>query len=126
MELRQWSDKISFTFSTKWTCKVNDSEAAPMSTSHLEPHSDKCCNNRRPIQACVSTGQGLPLSKGRKQVILQSMQHTNTHRLMPHNACILHALHFILQDMFTQKGLEEDDCTPNNPCLHCAAVKTQG
>lgn len=52
-----------------------------MPTSHLEPHPDKCCNNLRPIWACVSTGQGLPRSKGRKHshyTINATHKHTQT------------------------------------------------
>lgn len=53
-----------------------------------------------------------------------SMQHSKPGRLMLRTVCTLPALHFISQHMFTQREHGED-CRPNNPCLHCAAVETQ-
>lgn len=103
--------------------KGNLSETAPMPTLYVQPHPEKCCNNLRPIWACVSTGQGLALSKGRTHS--HCMVYA-THKPTEISCTIraLPVLHFILQDMFTQRGHGEDDYRPNNPCLHCATMKT--
>lgn len=82
--------------------------AAPMPTSHIEPHSTNVVITWDLCEQ-VSTRQDMPLIKGRK--------HKRT--TVYHTLIMCSALN--LTNMFTQKGRWKDDCI-TNLCLRCAAV----
>lgn len=110
----------------------NPSDAEPMPTSNLDSFPTKWCNNLGHIWACVCTGQGLALRNGRKRrhttkhtqthAHMCICAHTSTEHLMQTDSAVL----YLTTDVYLLRTRRRCLHTKQaNPCLHCAAVKTE-